>query len=368
MTSKPAPDELRRVPLADPTLGEREKERVERVLDSGDLADGAEVRAFEDEFADFCESDHGVAVANGTAALHAALEALDIGAGDTVVTTPLSFVATANAVRHVGAEVAFADVDARTFNLTPESVETVIRDHGGDIDAIMPVHLYGLPVDVGPLRDLADTYDVPLVMDAAQAHGATYRGDRVGSLGDVACFSFYPTKNMTTGEGGMIVTDRDDVAERAARFVNHGRASSNTHVEVGHNFRMTNVAAAIGRVQLERLPAYTRARREHAARLTEAVETTRLAAPVEPDDRTHVYHQYTLRAANRERVRDHFDQWGIDTGIYYPTPIHAQPPYADGGHTAPVARLLTDQVFSLPVHPELTEEDLDAITDALAAL
>lgn len=355
----------RRVPIANPTLGDREKERVEAILDSGHLADGDEVRAFESEFADYCGTSHGVAVANGTAALHAALEALGIGDGDTVVTSPMSFIATANAVRFAGAEPIFADIDPHTYNVDPDSVEAVIREHDGDVDAIMPVHLYGLPADMAPLRAIADAHDVPVITDAAQAHGATYRGERVGSLGDVACFSFYPTKNMTTGEGGMIVTDRDDVAERAARFINHGRSDSYEHVEVGHNFRMTNIAAAIGRVQLDRLPEYVEKRREHAARLDEVIEKTTLTGPVEPDDRTHAYHQYTVRSNDRETVREYLDEFGIDTAVYYPTPIHEQPPYADGDHKAPVTEAAVDEVVSLPVHPQLSTDDLNDIESGL---
>jgi dTDP-4-amino-4,6-dideoxygalactose transaminase len=170
---------------------------------------------------------------------------------------------------------------------------------------------------------------------------------------------------MTTGEGGMVVTDREEVARRAARFVNHGRADSNTHVEVGHNFRMTSLAAAIGRVQLERLPEFVERRRTHAAKLTETLERTSLVAPVEPDDRTHVYHQYTIRCGDRERARESLDEFGVDTGVYYPTPIHEQPAYDDLDHDAPVSEVVSDQVFSVPVHPELSIRDVDIIATGL---
>ena len=353
------------VPLADPTLGGRAKRRVQDVLDSGDLADGEEVRRFESEFADYCGAAHGVATANGTAALHAGLHAAGIGPGDAVVTTPLSFIATANAVRHCGAEPIFADVNPLTYNLEPAAVETAIRDRDGDVDAVLAVHLYGLPADVAELRAIADAHDVPLIEDAAQAHGATYRGDPVGSLGDVACFSFYPTKNMTTGEGGMVLTDDETVARRAARFVNHGRSENGTHVDVGHNFRMTNLAAAIGRVQLDRLPEYLEARRGFAETLTETVERTSLVAPTVPEDRAHAYNQYTVRTADRGTVRRVLEEFGVDTGVYYPTPIHEHPPYADRSVSAPVAEAAADQVLSLPVHPSLSERDLDVLCTAL---
>ena len=353
-----------RVTLADPSLGERERKRAGQVLESGALADGAEVRAFESEFAEYCDTSRGVATANGTAALHAALDALDIGPGDTVVTTPLSFVATANAVRFVGAEPVFADVDPVTYNIDPEAVEAVIRDRGG-VDALLVVHLYGLPADMGPLVDIADSHGIPLIEDAAQAHGATYNGKRVGSFGDAATFSFYPTKNMTTGEGGMVVTDRDDVATRASRFVNHGRGEDGAHVDVGYNYRMTNVAAAIGRVQLERLPSYTRRRQRHAAELTDALAETGFTPPTEPDDRTHVYHQYTIRCKNRESVREVLDEFDVDSGVYYPSAIHQEPAYEGSDPDAPAAERAAEEVLSLPIHPGLSDSDLRTVGLAL---
>ena len=360
---------VERVPLADPSLDEREQRRASEVMASGNLAAGEEVRAFEREFADFCGADHGVAVANGTAALHTALEALGIGEGDVVVTTPLTFVATANAVRFAGAEPVFADVDPETWNLDADSVETAVREHA-DAAAILAVHLYGLPADVGALREVADEHGLALVEDAAQAHGARYRGDRVGSLGDAACFSFYPTKNMTTGEGGMVVTDRDGVAERASRFVNHGRDGEGSYVDLGHNFRLTDVAAAVGRVQLDRLRGYNEQRREHAARLDAAVADTSLVAPVEPEDRTHVYHQYTVRCVDQDRdaVAEALDTLGVDTGVYYPTPVNREPAYADVPVRTPVADRLAGEVLSLPVGPHLSEAELDRVSIALAAV
>lgn len=354
------------VPIADPELGEREVARVREVLESGVIADGPEVRAFEDEFADFCGTDHGVATSNGTTALHAALEALDVGPGDKVVTTPFSFVASANAIRLAGADPVFADVDPETFNVDPEAVEDVVRQED-DVAAILAVHLYGLPANVDHLLDVADDYDLALVEDAAQAHGAQFRGRTVGSLGDAACFSFYPTKNVTTGEGGMITTDRDDVAEKAASFVNHGRPPEGgyEHVRTGHNFRMTSIAAAIGRVQLDRLPDYNAARRSNAAYLDDALAEADVVTPTEPDDRRHVYHQYTIRAEDRDGLADYLGEAGIDTGVYYPTPIHEQPAYADVSHDASVAERLAGEVLSLPVHPNVSESDLRTIASAI---
>lgn len=353
------------VPIADPELGRAERARVEAVLDDGHLADGPEVRQFEAEFADFCGTDHGVATSNGTTALHAALHALGVGPGDRVLTTPFSFVATANAVRHCGADVGFVDIDPGTYALDADALATRLREEGTDVDAVVAVHLYGLPADVDRLRALADEHDVALVEDACQAHGATYDGERVGSFGDVGCFSFYPTKNMTAGEGGGVVTDDGDVAERVRRFVDHGRTDEGAHATVGHNFRMTSVAAAIGRVQLERLPGFTEARREHARYLTDGLADLPLGTPTEPPGRTHVYHQYTVRCAHRERLRDHLDDAGVDTAVYYPTPIHEEPAYADVEADFPHAERAAREVVSLPVHPALDRADLDQVVDAV---
>jgi len=258
---EPLPEELdgehpSMIPVANPDVGQKARDGVQSVFDRGQLADGEEVRRFEAEFADFCETDHAVATTNGTTALHAGLEALDIGPGDAVVTTPFSFVASANAIVHAGATPVFADIDPATLTLDPAAVETVLNERD-DIAAILAVHLYGTPAEMDALRSLADDHDVFLVEDAAQAHGAEYNGDRVGSLGDLACFSFYPTKNMTSGEGGMITTDDAEVADRAARFCDHGRTDGYEHAEIGHNFRMTSLCAAIGRAQLERLRSLT---------------------------------------------------------------------------------------------------------------
>jgi len=354
-----------RIPIASPELGSEARERVLDVIDSGLLADGPEVRAFEDDFASACGVDHGVATANGTAALHAALHACGIGEGDTVVTTPFSFVATANAVRFCGARPVFADIDPDTYNIDPDSVRAVADDHGG-VDAILPVHLYGLPADMEALAAIAAERDAVLIEDAAQAHGATYRGDPVGSLSDAATFSFYPTKNMTTGEGGIVVTDDDDVARRAARFVNHGRDENGTFAAVGHNFRMTSIAGAIGRAQLSRLDEFVRNRRANATRLTDALAETAVGTPVEPADRTHAFHQYTVRCAERDALATHLDDAGIDTGVYYPEPIHELPAYDGVDANCPVAERAATEVLSLPVHPTLTEEQVAAVGSAVA--
>ncbi|TKR25803.1 DegT/DnrJ/EryC1/StrS family aminotransferase [Natronomonas salsuginis] len=329
------------------------------------VADGPIVREFEAEFAAFCGVDHGVATSNGTTALQTAFEALDLGGGDRILTTPFSFIASANAIQLCGAEPVFADIDPETYNLDPDAVVETIETYDGAIDAILAVHLYGLPADVERLREIAAEYDLLLIEDAAQAHGATVSETRVGAFGDAACFSFYPTKNMTTGEGGMVVTDDGHVADRAARFVNHGRSDTYEHVDVGHNFRLTSIAAAIGRAQLEKLPAYVEARRENAARLTAGLADTPVETPIEPADRRHVYHQYTIRTERRDELLEHLDAHDIGAGIYYPVAIHEQPAYDAFDVSAPIAEAATEEVLSIPVHPSINEHDIDRIVDAV---
>ncbi|GAB3035952.1 DegT/DnrJ/EryC1/StrS family aminotransferase [Natronobiforma cellulositropha] len=368
------------IPIADPEVSASAIDRVHAVLEEGQLADGPEVRAFERAFANFCGVRHGVATSNGTTALHAALEALGVEAGDAVLTSPFSFVASANAIRLAGATPVFADIDPATYALDPRSVENVLRRRD-DVVGLMPVHLYGLPAPMPELLDLAEEHDLFVLEDACQAHGSEIDGQRVGSFGDAACFSFYPTKNMTTGEGGIITTDDDDVAARAAAYINHGRcedgAGDYEHRRLGHNYRLTSLAAAIGRVQLESLPARNRARMENARVYDEHLEELRtrdgewkLRTPHVPRGTRHVYHQYTIRVEDRDELHTYLNDRGIGAGIYYPTPIHRQPAY-EGVATAatdlPQAEFAAESVLSLPVHPNLEREDLLSVVDAIAA-
>ncbi|MDS0258519.1 DegT/DnrJ/EryC1/StrS family aminotransferase [Haloarcula sp. S1CR25-12] len=351
--------------IASPDVGREELHRIHDVLRSGQLSGGDEVDTFGAEFAEYCGVDYGVPTTNGTTALHAALAALDVGSGDTVLTTPFSFIATANAIRHVGARPLFADIDPETYNLDPDSVAGAIDDADGGIDAVLAVHLYGCPAPLAELRDIADRHDAALVEDCAQAHGATYRGDPVGSFGDAGCFSFYPTKNMTTGEGGMVVTDDEAVADRLGSFIDHGRSPDGGYDRVGHNFRMTDICAAIGRVQLSKLDDYVAARREHARQFDSAVTGTAIDTPVEPDHCEHAYHQYTVRCDDRAALQSHLESYGVDSAVYYPTPIHRQPAYDDVDAALPVAERAASEVLSIPVHPDLSPRDVRAISLAL---
>ncbi len=333
------------------------------------VADGEHVRAFEDAFSEFCNTDYGVATSNGTTALHSGLKALGIGHGDRVVTTPFSFVASANAIRLTGAKPVFADIDPQTYNLDPDSVADVVAQQ--DVDAILTVHLYGLPSDLDALGEIADEHDLPLIEDCAQAHGATYNGQPVGSVGDIGCFSFYPTKNMTTGEGGMVVTDRQDVAEAARSYGNHGRPPDGgyEHVQLGNNFRMTNIAAAIGQEQLKKLPEFLTDRRANAQRFDTEIDNDSVTLPSVPDTCEHAYHQYTVRTDKRAEFLEYLHEHGVGAKIYYPKCIHQQPAYDAESYeySCPVAEQIADEVVSIPVHPQLSEEDISTIIDTVNA-
>ncbi|MFP8953055.1 DegT/DnrJ/EryC1/StrS family aminotransferase [Natrialbaceae archaeon A-arb3/5] len=359
------------VAIADPDVSSNAIQRVQSVIEQGALADGPEVRAFESEFAAYCETDEAVATSNGTTALHAALEALGVPDGDAVVTSPFSFVASANAIRLAGGTPVFADIDRETYTMDPDDVERIVEERD-DVVGLLPVHLYGLPAPMPALCDLAEAHDLFVVEDACQAHGAEIDGERVGSFGDAACFSFYPTKNMTTGEGGIVTTDREDVAERVTGYVNHGRAESGTggyeHVELGHNYRLTAIAAAIGRAQLERLPEFNEARRENAAYYNDRLADCPLETPREPAAYRHVYHQYTVRTDDRDALADALSERGVDAAVYYETPIHRQPAYETVSTAAahlPRSERAAETVLSLPVHPNLTERERATVVDAV---
>ncbi len=361
----------RRVPIARPIFGEEELEALRRVLESGVVAHGPEVEEFEREFAEYVGVEHAVAVANGTAALDLVLKAYRLGPGDEVITTPFTFIATANAVLFQGARPVFADVDPRTYNLDPERVAELVTPR---TRAIIAVHLFGQPADMRALREIAEDHRLILIEDAAQAHGAEFMGRRVGGLGDAAIFSFYATKNMTTGEGGMVTTNDRAVAERVRLLRDHGQAGKYLHVELGYNLRMTSLQAAIGRVQLRKLDSFNEARRRNARRLTEALSGVKGITPPYEDPRAkHVYHQYVVRVEDefplsRDDLRSFLQSRGVETAVHYPMPIFAQPLYRRLGYpqdSCPNAVEASRRVLSLPVHPALSGEDLDYIVECI---
>ena len=359
------------IPIARPFIGDEEVEAVTRVLRSGMLAQGEEVRLFEREFAEYIGVKHAVAVANGTAALDIALKALGIGPGDEVITTPFTFIATANAILFQGAKPVFADIDPRTYNLNPDSVLERIT---GKTRAIIVVHLYGQPADMRAFREIADDHKLLLIEDAAQAHGAEFEGRKVGGIGDVGVFSFYPTKNMTTGEGGMITTNDDEVARKARLLRDHGQTSKYVHEILGWNLRMTNIAAALGRVQLRRLEELNRIRERNAEKLTRGLQGVKGVTTPYVDPRVrHVWHQYVIRVEpdfplSRDELAEYLRSKGIGTAVHYPIPVHHQPLYRKLGYPqddCPNAVEASRRVLSLPVHPLLSDGDLDYIIESI---
>ena len=362
---------MRNIPIAKPLIGDEEINAVVDVLKSGMLAHGKEVEAFEREFADYLGARHGIAVANGTAALDVALKALGIRDGDEVITTPFTFIATASSILFQRARPVFADIDPKTFNLDPNDVLERITDK---TKAILVVHLYGQPAEMKAFREIAEDHGLYLIEDCAQAHGAEYEGKRVGTFGDIAAFSFYPTKNMTTGEGGMVVTNDDELAERARLIRSHGQKERYYHVTLGYNLRMTNIAGALGRVQLRKLKEWNETRRRNAEKLTEGIsKIAGLTPPYVAPNVRHVYHQYTIRVGEkfpigRDELAQKLRERGIGTGIYYPLPLHHQPLFQELGYErdcCPNAIEASKRVLSLPVHPAVREEDVGYIVETL---
>lgn len=350
------------IELAQLTLGKDELDRIAEVFERGQLTRGPEVDAFETEFATFCETAHGIATSNGTTALHTALTSLGLGQGDRVATSSFSFIPSANAIRWCGAEPTFVDIQEDTYTIDPQTLESRLQD-GEQIDAVVAVHLFGLPCDMEYLRELSEEHEFLLIEDAAQAHGAAYEGTPVGAFGDAACFSFFASKNMTTGEGGMVVTDNSELADRARQFIEHGRTEAG-YDGLGHNFCMSDVTAAIGRVQLDKLPELNKRRRENADQLSKGLHDLPVITPMEPLNRRHVYHIYTIQTDDQEELRAHLEKRGVQTGVYYHTPIHDQPAYSEYNLSLPAVERLKERVLALPVHPGLSEAECDQIVDA----
>jgi dTDP-4-amino-4,6-dideoxygalactose transaminase len=346
--------------MARPLLGDTECDAVAAVLRSGQLAQGKVVQQFEERFAALCGVSHAVAASSGTTALHLALLAHGIGAGDEVITPSFSFVATANVALYVGATPVFADIDPRTLNIDPDDVEAKITPR---TRAVIAVHLYGNPAGLGRLTDICERHSLVLIEDACQAHAATYRGRPVGSFG-TGCFSFYPTKNLTSGEGGMLTTNDAAVAERARLLRAHGMPQRYVHEILGYNFRMTDVHAAIGLAQFDRLSEWTDQRICNAGTLRRLMEHLPIEFQATDHDATHVYHQFTVRIPEyRDEVTAHLRREGIGCEVYYPIPIHQQPLYRDLGFRdfLPESERAAREVLSLPVHPSLTGDELRVI-------
>jgi perosamine synthetase len=360
---------MMQIPIAQPRAGEEEIDGVTRVLRSGMFAQGPVVAEFEEKFARYCGVRHAIAVNSGTAALHAALASAGVGPGDEVIVPTFSFIATASCVSMCGARPVFADVDPGYFTLDPDVARKLFTRF---TKAVIGVHLFGQPFDVDPLREMCSDHNALLIEDAAQAHGSIYKGQKAGSLGAAGCFSFYPTKNMTTGEGGMVTTDDDEYASKIRRFINHGQSEKYLHTSIGYNYRMTDISGAIGLAQLGKLDGFNKRRILNADYYDRRLKKTGIMLPARRKDCTHVFHQYVVRVTKdcslpREQLMAALKERGIGTAVHYPIPIHCQPVYKPvaGNTRCPVADELAGQVMSLPVHPQVTDEQLHYVCETL---
>ena len=338
-----------------------------RVLESGRFILGPEVEEFEKEIASYLGAKHAIGVASGTDALLLSLKALGIGPGDKVIVPSFTFFATAGAVVNAGAEPVFADIDPLTYNIDPGHVRGLLDEGGlaGKVKAIIPVHLYGQPADMDELMRIAAEHDIYVIEDAAQAIGAEYKGRKVGTIGHLGCFSFFPTKNLGAyGDGGLVVTNDDELAEKVRMLRVHGSKPKYYHHLVGTNSRLDALQAAILRVKLPHLNEWTLARQKIAARYDELLgDIAAIKLPYRAPDRTHIFHQYTIRVLNgqRDALRRHLKEEGIGTQIYYPLPLHLQPCFRSLGYKEgdlPESERASGEALSLPMFPELSEEEL----------
>jgi perosamine synthetase len=357
------------IPVARPAIGQDEISAVVAVLESGKLAAGENVAEFERLFADYCGTTHAIAVNNGTAALHAALLAADIGHGDEVIVPAFSFIATATAVSMTGAKPVFADVNEQTFNIDPLKVEDCITSK---TRAVIGVHLFGQPFDVQDIQNICESRNLMLIEDAAQAHGAMWNGEKTGGFGHFGCFSFYATKNMTTGEGGMVTTSEKVSAERLRLLINHGQSEKYLHTRIGYNYRLTDIGAAIGITQLKKLEKFNNRRRKNAEYYERHIDVKGILTPFVSPGMHHVYHQYVIRLTDEFPMKradfiEYLKLKGIGSAIHYPLPIHHQPVYSAASEpdSCPISTSLASSVLSIPVHPLLDQKELAYICEVI---
>lgn len=350
------------IPIAKPLIGDDEKKAVLEVLSSGMLAQGEKVREFEQKFAKYIGTKYAVATSNGTTAIHLTLLALGTKKGDEVITTPFTFISTATPILFCGAKPVFADIDRRTFNIDPEEIESSIKK---STKLILPVHLYGQPAELASIMRIAKEYDLAVVEDSCQAHGALYKNRKVGSFGDAGCFSFYPTKNMTTGEGGMVTTNNKELAERVRLLRDHGQKRRYEYLCIGYNFRLTDIAAAIGIEQLKKLDEFNAKRRENAKFLSEELSDV-VEVPYTIKGVKHAFHQYTIKVKHRDRLKDKLIANGVGACIYYPKPLHYYRALRKfSNNNLKNAEKCSKEVLSLPVHPSLTTKELRTIVECV---
>lgn len=342
---------------------------IQGVLDSCQFTLGSEVAAFEQEFAAYSQAEFGVAVNTGTSALHMALLAAGVGRGDEVITVPFTFIATASAIDYTGAKPVFVDIDPKTFTMDPAKIEAAITPR---TKAIIPVHLYGQPADMDPIMEIARRRNLVVIEDAAQAHGAEYKGRRAGSIGDMGCFSFYPGKNLGAyGEGGLVTTGNPEFARTIRMLRDWGAEKKYHHVLKGYNFRMEGIQGAVLRVKLRYLEGWTEARRTAAAHYDRMLAGTGVPTPWAAPNVRHVYHVYAIRTSERARWQAELSEQGIQTGIHYPIPVHLQPAFAELGHKVgdfPESEAAANSVLSLPMFPEITQAQCATVSEAIARL
>lgn len=362
---------MRNIPLVDLqaqylSIQEEIDESIARVIQRAAFILGEEGEAFEEAFATFCGTEHCVGVASGSAALHLALLGTGIGAGDEVITTPFTFAATAEAILQAGARPVFVDIDRATYNLDPSRLEAALTTR---TRAIIPVHLYGQPAEMDSLQAVAKEHDLRVIGDAAQAHGAAYKGTPIGILGDAVCYSFYPSKNLGAyGDAGAVVTEDSDIARNVRRLRDHGRDQKHEHLEVGQGERLDELQAAILRVKLRHLDDWLEARERHARLYDKLLADSPVVCPYVAPEVRHVYHLYVIRTHQREALFTHLHEQHIGVGVHYPTPLHLQPAFARLGYAQgsfPEAEIAAREVLSLPMYAELEGPQIEGVAKAL---
>lgn len=344
------------------------RKAIEQVVDQSSFILGKGVENFEQHFATFCESKYCIGVASGTDALHLALKAMGVKAGEEVITAANTFMATALAVEHCGARIKLVDADEKTYNLNPEKLQEVITKK---TKAIIPVHLFGQPAAMDAIMEIAEDHGIQVLEDACQAHGARYKGKRVGNFGRAAAFSFYPPKNIGAwGDGGAIVTNDASLQEMLRKMRNYGQKVKHCHEMLGFNSRLDTIQAVVLDVKLRNLETYNQLRRKHAERYRKMLDDTTVLLPEEAPSCEHVYHLFVIRSKQRDALAAYLKAENIETGIHYPTPIHLQPAFTHLGYSRgsfPVTEQLAAEMLSLPMFPELTEAEIQRVADAVRA-
>lgn len=338
------------------------KKAVLRIIDSRRYIKGRELESFEKEFANFCSTKSGIGVSSGTSAILISLIAAGLKRGDEVIVPSHTFIATASPAKFLGLTPVYADIDPETYTLDVDHVKKLISPK---TKAIIPVHLYGHPADMNPLLETAKERGLFVIEDACQAHAAEYKGKKTGSMGDVGCFSFFPSKNITVaGDGGMITTNNEEIAEKLSMLRDHGRKDKYIHEILGLNFRLSEIHAAVGREQLKHLPEWTQMRRKAAAKYNELLEGI-VKTPKEAKWAKHVYHLYVIQTHDRDGLSKYLEKQGISTGIHYPVPVHRQPCMQAGKLSLPVTDECVDRILSLPMHPQLKNEEIEYVAEKI---